>query len=253
MLYQDLPFLERIAAASADGFSGIEFLGAYDQDVHQVRAATVSAGLQQVLFNIPSGNWAAGERGIACLPDRVEEFRAGVADAVEHARILHCPLVNILAGKVPDDLDLDTALDTLADNVGFAARALAPLGVTVLLEAVNTRDVPGFALPTTAHAAALLSRVAAPNTGLQFDVYHAQVMHGDLLTTFHRHREATRHVQIADNPGRHEPGTGEVNYTFLLPALEAAGYDGFIGAEYVPTDAGTAWLRQYTAVPEPAH
>ncbi|WP_255817997.1 TIM barrel protein [Kineococcus sp. TRM81007] len=253
MLYQDLPLIERIAAASADGFSGVEFLGAYDQDVHEVRAATVSAGLQQVLFNVPSGNWAAGERGIACLPDRVEEFREGVADAVEHARILQCPLVNVLAGKVPDDLDVDRALDTLVGNVDFAARALSPLGVTVLVEAVNTRDVPGFALPTTADAAALLARVAAPNTGLQFDVYHAQVMHGDLLTTFNRYRTGIRHVQVADNPGRHEPGTGEVNYTFLLPALKAAGYDGFFGAEYVPTGAGTSWLRQYTAVPEPAH
>ncbi|ABS03624.1 Hydroxypyruvate isomerase [Kineococcus radiotolerans SRS30216 = ATCC BAA-149] len=252
MLYQELPFLERIPAAAADGFTGVEFLGAYDQDVLEVRAALEAAGLRQVLFNVPSGDWAGGERGIACLPERVEEFEEGVARALEHARTLGCSLVNVLAGRVPEGLELDTALETLAENVRFAAHALAPAGVTVLLEAVNTRDVPGFALPTIADAAALLSRVQAPNTGLQFDVYHAQVMRGDLLATFERFRTAIQHVQIADNPGRHEPGTGEVNYSFLLPALRAAGYGGYIGAEYVPTTAGTGWLREFAPVPEPA-
>ena len=211
MLYQDLPFLERISAAAADGFTGVEFMGAYDQDVREVRAALVAAGLRQVLFNVPSGDWAAGERGIACLPDRVTEFREGVARAAEHAPALDCPLVNVLAGRVPDGLDRETALDVLAGNVEFAAEALAPAGVTLLVEAVNTRDVPGFALPTISDAAALLSRVRAPNTGLQFDVYHAQVMRGDLLATFTRFSTSIRNVQVADNPGRHEPGTGEID------------------------------------------
>lgn len=242
MLYQDLPFLDRFAAARTDGFTGVEYVGAYDVPLEDLRAAL--GDLDLVLFNVPSGDWAAGERGIAALPDRVEEFRAGLSQAVVHARELDCPTVNVLAGRAPAGADPALLRATLVDNLRATVDAFAGSEVQVVLEAVNTRDVPGFVVPTMAHADAV-RREVGPGLGLQFDVYHAQVAGGDLLPTYERYAEHVHHVQIADHPGRHEPGTGEIRYEFLLPALQAAGYEGWVGAEYAPTDAGTGWLKAF--------
>ncbi|WP_432543799.1 hydroxypyruvate isomerase family protein [Kineococcus sp. SYSU DK002] len=242
MLYQDLPFLDRFAAARADGFTGVEYVGAYDVPVEDLRAAL--DGSELALFNVPSGDWAAGERGIAALPDRVAEYRAGLPRALEHARALSCPTVNVLAGRAPRGADRARLRATLVDNLRATLEVFAGSGVQVVLEAVNDRDVPGFVVPTMADADEV-RREVGPELGLQFDVYHAQVLRGDLLPTYQRYAEHVHHVQIADHPGRHEPGTGEIRYEFLLPALQAAGYSGWIGAEYVPSEAGTGWLKAF--------
>lgn len=246
MLYQDLGFLDRFAAAAADGFTGVEYVGAYDVPLDDLRAALTRNSLELVLFNVPSGDWAAGERGIAALPARVEEFRDGLPRAVEHARALGCPTVNVLAGRAPAGSDPAELRDTLVQNLRATLAAFEGSGVQVVLEAVNDRDVPGFVLPTMGDAEAVRAEVGGA-LGLQFDVYHAQVLRGDLLNTYVRHAEHVRHVQIADHPGRHEPGTGEIRFEFLLSALEAAGYSGWIGAEYVPAaPTGAAWLKNFT-------
>ncbi|WP_432564004.1 hydroxypyruvate isomerase family protein [Kineococcus sp. SYSU DK003] len=242
MLYQDLPFLDRFAAARADGFTGVEYVGAYDVPLQDLRAAL--GGLELALFNVPSGDWAAGERGIAALPDRVEEFRAGLPRALEHARALKCPTVNVLAGRASQGADPVQLRATLVANLRATLEAFEGSGVQIVLEAVNDRDVPGFVVSTMADADAV-RREVGPGLGLQFDVYHAQVLRGDLLATYQRYAEHVHHVQIADHPGRHEPGTGEIRYEFLLPALQTAGYAGWIGAEYVPTEAGTGWLKAF--------
>jgi len=243
MLYPELPFLERFAAARSDGFTGVEYVGAYDQTLLDLERAL--DGLELALFNVPSGDWAGGERGIAALPDRVEEFRAGLWLAVEHATTLGCPTVNVLAGRATAGSDPEVLRRTLVENLRATVAAFEGTGVQVVLEAVNDRDVPGFVVPTMADADAIRQEV--PGLGLQFDVYHAQVLRGDLLNTYQRYAEQVHHVQIADHPGRHEPGTGEIRFEFLLPALEQAGYTGWIGAEYVPADpAGTRWLKSFT-------
>jgi hydroxypyruvate isomerase len=244
MLYPDLPFLDRFASARADGFGGVEYVGAYDVPLLDLERAL--DGLDLVLFNVPSGDWAAGERGIAALPDRVEEFRAGLPLAVEHATTLGCPTVNVLAGRAPQGSDPALLRRTLVENLRATLAAFEGTGVQVVLEAVNDRDVPGFVVPTMADADEVRQEVGG-SLGLQFDVYHAQVLRGDLLNTYQRYAEHIHHVQIADHPGRHEPGTGEIRFEFLLPALEAAGYTGWVGAEYVPADpAGTRWLKSFT-------
>ncbi|GAA4431857.1 hydroxypyruvate isomerase [Georgenia halophila] len=253
MLYTDRPFLDRFAAAAADGFTGAEFVSPYEQPAAAVAAALREAGLTQVLFNLPAGDWAAGERGIACLPDRVAEFRDGVQRAIEYAHALGCSRLNCLAGIAPAGVSPAEAESTLVANLQHAAPLLADAGITLLVEAVNTRDVPGFAVPTIADAERLRQRVGSPDLALQYDLYHAQIMHGDLLPTYLRHAEHIQHIQIADHPGRHEPGTGEINYAFLLSALYAAGYTGWIGCEYVPTDpAGPSWLTEIIPTTETA-
>jgi hydroxypyruvate isomerase len=246
MLYPDRPFLDRFAAAAADGFAGVEYVSPYEELTGDLAAALADHQLEQVLFNLPAGDWAAGERGIGCLPDRVDEFRAGVDRAIEYATALGCPRVNCLAGLVPPGADAEVLEATLVANLQYAAPRLAAAGVALLLEAVNTRDVPGFAVPTMADADRIRRRADVAGLALQFDVYHAQVLRGDLLPTYQRYAEHIGHIQIADHPGRHEPGTGEINYSFLLPAIDAARYDGWIGCEYVPADpSGPTWLTDY--------
>lgn len=246
MLYTDRPFLERFAAAARDGFTGVEYVSPYEHPPGEVAAALQDAGLEQALFNLPAGDWAAGERGIASVPDRVAEFRAGVDRAIEYAQVLGCPRVNCLAGIAPAGAEHAELERTLVANLQYAAPRLAEAGITLLLEAVNTRDVPCFVVPTIADAERIRQQVGSEHLGLQYDLYHAQIMHGDLLPTYQRHAEHIGHIQIADHPGRHEPGTGEINYAFLLPALAEAGYDGWIGGEYLPADpAGPTWLTAF--------
>ncbi|GLT20653.1 hydroxypyruvate isomerase [Zoogloea oryzae] len=234
-LFLDRPFLDRFAAAAANGFKAVEFHFPYAFPVDEVVDAAHRAAVEVVLFNFPAGDWAAGERGIACLPDRVAEFREGVELAARYAEALACPRVNCLAGRRPDGVDEALLCATLVDNLRHAADAFAPAGRQVLMEPLNTRDTPGFLIDRTAPALAVLDAADRPNQGLQYDIYHAQVMEGDLARTLESALPRIGHIQLADNPGRHQPGTGEINFPFLFRHLKAIGYEGWIGCEYVPT------------------
>jgi len=252
MLYGEYDFLDRFAAARADGFTGVEYLFPYDWSQAALVDALGVNGLQQVVFNLPAGDWEAGERGLACDPDRVGEFQDGVGRALDYAAALDCPQCNCLAGRVPDGVDPDRLAATLVDNLRFAAAAFDRAGRRLLIEPVNTRDVPGFYLTTTAQAVDLVDQVAAANLWLQYDVYHLQIMQGDLTPTFQHLLPRIGHVQIADTPGRHEPGTGEINYPFIFAMLDRVGYAGWVGCEYRPlagTSAGLDWLRPWFEPP----
>jgi hydroxypyruvate isomerase len=247
-LYPELPFLERFAAAAKDGFKAVEYLAPYAETKEIVAATLRQNGLQQALFNVPSGDWAGGERGIACLPDRVEEFRDGVATALDYAAALACPKVNVISGLVAPGADLEALERTLVENLRWAAARCAEAGVKLLVEPINTRDIPGFFLTTTKQAERILEKAAHDNLYIQYDVYHMQVMQGDLIPTYQRLKDRIAHVQIADNPGRNEPGTGEINYGFVLAELDRLGYDGWVGCEYKPkagTSDGLGWMKQY--------
>ncbi len=234
-LFLDRPFLDRFAAAAANGFKAVEFHFPYVFPIDEVVDAARRAAVEVVLFNFPAGDWAAGERGIACLPDRVAEFREGVELATRYAEALACPRVNCLAGRRPAGVDEAVLEATLRDNLRHAADAFAPAERQVLIEPLNTRDTPGFLLDRTAPALAVLDAADRPNLGLQYDIYHAQVMEGDLTRTLESALPRIGHIQLADNPGRHQPGTGEINFPFLFRRLQAIGYGGWIGCEYVPT------------------
>lgn len=247
MLFTEVPFMERFDQARAAGFTGVEYLFPYAWPADEIQRALQRNGLTQVLFNLPPGDWDAGERGIACLPQRTEEFRAGVAQAIEYARVLECRQVNCLAGLRPANLNEDQAWQTLVENVRWAAEQLAPEGMTLCLEAINSRvDMPGFFLDTSASVMRLIEEVDADNVRLQYDIYHMQVMEGDLLRTMACLLPWIGHVQFADNPGRHEPGTGEINFSNVFNALDTMGYTGWLSAEYRPattTTASLGWFR----------
>ncbi|WP_315812590.1 hydroxypyruvate isomerase [Bradyrhizobium sp. SZCCHNR2028] len=252
MLFNELPFVDRFAAAKAAGFSGVEYLFPYDFDKAELREQLARHGLTQVLHNLPAGNWAAGERGIAILPDRVDEFRDGVRRAIEYARALDCRQLNCLVGIAPADSDPRQLNTTLVYNLRFAATALKAQGIKLLIEPINTLDIPGFFLSRTAQALQLISEVESDNLFVQYDIYHMQIMEGDLARTMQKHLARIAHIQLADNPGRHEPGTGEINYAFLFRHLDAIGYPGWIGCEYKPratTAEGLGWLTDRAIVP----
>ncbi|MGJ4938800.1 hydroxypyruvate isomerase [Bradyrhizobium sp. SZCCHNRI1009] len=252
MLFNELPFMERFAAAKAAGFSGVEYLFPYEFDKAELREQLARHGLTQVLHNLPAGNWAAGERGIAILPDRVDDFRDGVRRAIEYARALDCRQLNCLVGIAPDDADPRELNQVLVRNLRFAAIALKAQGIKLLIEPINTPDIPGFFLNRTAQALQLISDVESDNLFVQYDIYHMQIMEGDLARTMQKHLARIAHIQLADNPGRHEPGSGEINYPFLFRHLDAIGYSGWIGCEYKPragTVDGLGWLADYAVVP----
>ncbi len=249
MLFTEYDFLDRFDAAAAAGFGGVEYLGPYDHTPDEVAARLKKNGLSQVLFNLPSGNWAAGERGIAVLPGREEEFCAGVDRAITYAKALGCPQVNCLAGVVPAGADGKAVEDVFVENLKFAAGRLGDAGIRLLIEPINTRDIPGFFLNTTRQALGILDRVGSQNLYIQYDIYHMQIMEGDLARTIEANLPRIAHVQLADNPGRHEPGTGEINYPFLYEFIDRIGYSGWIGAEYKPkagTEAGLGWFREFS-------
>ncbi|APO71883.1 hydroxypyruvate isomerase protein (plasmid) [Rhizobium gallicum] len=250
-LYQNLPFLDRFAAAAKDGFGAVEYLGPYAEPKETVAAVLKASGLKQALFNVPSGDWAGGERGIACLPDRVQDFRDGVALALDYARTLDCRQVNVISGLMLEGADPATLETVLVENLKYAAPRCADAGVKLLIEPINLRDIPGFFLSTTAHAERILEKVGSDNLFIQYDFYHMQIMQGDLIPTFARLKEKIAHVQIADNPGRGEPGTGEINYGVILSELDRLGYDGWVGCEYKPragTSEGLGWMKPYSQV-----
>lgn len=247
MLFTELPFPERFAAAAKAGFRHVEYLFPYAYPAGELRGLLDANGLTQVLFNLPSGDWAAGDRGIAADPGRVAAFRDGVGKALAYAKTLGVTRLNCLAGKVPADRTPEAAFDTLCDNVAFAADALAAEGLTLVIEAINHFDIPGFALSRTDQVMAVLDNVARPNVRMQYDVYHAQREEGELVATLTANLHRIGHIQVADNPGRHQPGTGEINYPFLFAELDRLGYAGFVGLEYVPTPdtlASLAWIKE---------
>lgn len=247
MLFTEQPFLARFAAARAAGFDAVEFLFPYAFSKADVKSALTANNLDLILHNLPAGNWEAGERGIACDPARTEEFRAGVATAIDYATALGCPKLNCLAGIVAPE-NHETARATLIENLKFAAAALHDAGLILLLEPVNTRDIPGFFVNRTGQGLAIIEAVGAPNLLLQYDIYHSQVMEGDLTRTIEANFARIGHLQLADNPGRHEPGTGEINYAHLFRRIDDLGYQGWIGCEYKPatsTEAGLGWMKPY--------
>ncbi len=245
MLFTEEPFIDRFEAAARAGFKAVEFLFPYAHTAQQVRNAALEAGVQIVLHNLPAGDWDAGERGIACLPERVAEFRDGVAKAIDYAQALGVTQLNCLAGKAPAGADPAVLHATLIDNLRYAAGQLGRHGIRLLIEPINTFDIPGFYLHGTQQALDIIDQVGADNLFLQYDIYHMQRMEGELAATLQKHLPRIAHVQLADNPGRHEPGTGEINYRFLFQHLDRIGYGGWIGCEYKPkttTTAGLGWL-----------
>lgn len=248
MLFTERAFLDRFDAAARAGFKGVEYIGPYDHTPDEVASGLKRNGLEQVLFNLPAGNWTGGDRGIAVLPDRVEEFRAGVEKAITYAKALGCGQVNCLAGIAPEGADPRSLEDVFVENLKFAAERLEREGIRLLVEMINSKvDIPGFFLTGTEQALGILERVGSGNLYLQYDIYHMQIMEGDLARTIEKNLGRIAHIQLADNPGRHEPGTGEINYPFLYDFLDRLGYSGWIGAEYKPksdTEAGLGWFRE---------
>lgn len=247
MLFTELPLEARFAAAAEAGFSAVEIQFPYELSPQRLRRALRASDLRLVLHNLPAGDWAAGERGIACHPGRGEEFRDGIARAVEYARHLQCPRVNCLAGIAPAGVDRQEAWETLVGNVRDAASALGRHGLVLLVEAINTFDVPGFLLSDSAAARALRDHCGVDNLRFQFDAYHLRRMEGDLRACLAANRDWIGHVQIADVPGRHEPGTGEIDFPRLFEDLAGCGYDGWVGCEYLPRDgtrAGLVWMER---------
>ncbi len=248
MLFSEVEFPARFAAARRAGFLGVEYLFPYAWPKQTLAAQLRDNGLIQALFNLPAGNWDKGERGIAAIPGREDAFRESVKLAAEYAHALACPTVNCLAGIPDPDGDPARIRATFVSNVRFAAETLKKAGVRLAIEPINNFDIPGFWLNRVALASEIIAEAASDNAFIQFDLYHQQRTGGELVATFRQHRERIAHVQLADNPGRNEPGTGEINYPFVLGELDSSGYAGWIGCEYRPrgdTMAGLSWMAPY--------
>lgn len=250
MLYPQHEFLDRFAAAAADGFEAVEFLFPYDYSATELKQRLSDNGLVQALFNAPPGDWAAGERGIATLPGREDEFRSGFDRALEYAAVLGNTRVHVMAGLLAAESDRARHHSVYLQNLAYAADQAGKAGITVLLEPINTRDMPGFFLNRQDQAQAICKEVGATNLKVQFDCYHCQIVEGDLATTLRRDFDRIGHIQIAGVPDRHEPDQGEVNYPYLFELMDHLGYDGWVGCEYRPkgdTSTGLQWLRDWKA------
>jgi hydroxypyruvate isomerase len=248
MLFNEVDFMQRFRCAKEQGFTAIEYMFPYDYSVQALRGALEENQLTQVLQNLPAGDWAAGERGIACLPGREAEFRDGVGLAVEYARALGCAQINCLIGNPDKSVAQHKTDEIVVANLSYAARELAKANIRLLVEPINKYDMPAFYLQTTRQALELMDWVASPNLFIQYDIYHMQRMEGELAHTMETLLQKIAHIQVADNPGRHEPGTGEINYDYLFRALDKMGYRGWIGCEYKPattTATGLSWIKQY--------
>lgn len=248
MLFNEVDFLDRFERAAKAGFKGVEYSFPYGWSKDQLVNELGKYGLEQVLHNLPAGDWQAGERGIACLPGREGEFQDGVGKAIEYAKALKCPRLNCLVGKKPLGVPSDKVRQIVINNLRFAATALEKVGIRLLIEPLNNLDVSGFYLVRTRDALQLIEEVNHPNLLLQYDAYHMQIMEGNLTKTIQENLGHIAHIQIADNPGRHEPGTGEINFTNLFHSIDEMGYDGWIGCEYVPigkTEEGLQWIKPY--------
>lgn len=250
MLFTEVDFLDRFKAAAQAGFKGVEYLFPYAYGKAELAQRLKDNDLTQVLHNLPAGNWELGERGIACHPNRVSEFEDGVTRAIEYATALGCRTVNCLAGKVPEGVSQADAHKTFVNNLRYAAPKLKAAGIRLLIEPINTFDIPGFFLSRTDQALSIIHEVGSDNLALQYDIYHAQRMEGELANTISAHLDQIGHIQLADNPGRNEPGTGEINYAWLLRHIDQVGYRGWIGCEYKPaatTQDGLGWIHTLTA------
>ncbi|MEA2381162.1 MAG: hydroxypyruvate isomerase [Solirubrobacteraceae bacterium] len=251
ILFKDAPFLERFERAAAAGFPAVEFWWPAGEALADVEAAIRDAGLQVALFNFDGGEMAAGDRGLLSDPDRAHQFRENVPVALDLAQRIGCERLNALVGLERSPAERDAQLDLAARNVAWAADQAAPLGIDVTIEAINTFDNGPYLVPTTRRAAAFADRVGRPNVRLQYDAFHMQRMEGNLVATITEQVDRIAHIQIADSPGRGEPGTGEINYPFVLDAIDALGYDGWIGLEYNPTTATTeeslGWMPERSA------
>jgi hydroxypyruvate isomerase len=248
MTFNEVPFLERFAAARGEGFEAVEFLFPYSYEKRQLADVVGAAGMKVALFNMPPGSWDGGDRGLAIEAARSGEFQDGVGAAIAYAKELGCDRVHCMAGIRPAGADEARLRETYVANLKFAAAELRKHGLGLLIEAINTRDMPGYYLSTTRQAFDVIRDVGAPNLSFQFDIYHVQVMEGDLTPKLERHIAQIGHMQLADTPGRHEPGTGEINYEFLFQRIDAIGYTGWIGCEYRPattTRAGLGWARRW--------
>ncbi len=248
MLFTEVDFLDRFAKAAENGFTAVEYMFPYDWEADQLQELLQKNDLKQVLFNLPVDEWSSGSRGIACLPGRESEFQENVGRAVRYAKKLQCPRINCLVGLTPDGAAPDQIQRTLVDNLRYAAEEFAKEQITLLVEALNSRDIPGFHLVGSRESVELIEAVGSSNIKFQYDIYHMQRMEGELINTITGLKEVIGHIQLADNPGRHEPGSGEINFANLFKAIDAAGYDGWVGCEYIPaatTEAGLGWLAEY--------
>lgn len=249
LLFPQLPFPERFAAAAKAGFRYVEYQFPYAfGSAKEIAAGARAAGVEVVLHNLPAGDAAKGDRGIGCQPERMHEFREGVERAIEYAMAAGCPRLNTLAGIAPAGVPREKARETLVENLRFAAAKCAAAGLTLLTEPCNTRTIPGFLLNTSKDGIDVMDAVGAANLKLQYDVFHMQIVEGDLAKTIERLLPRIGHIQIADVPGRNEPGSGEINFDWLLPHIDALGYQGWIGAEYIPkgdTVEGLKWAAPY--------
>ncbi len=247
-MFTETDFLSRFERAERAGFKGVECMFPYEWDNGIIAEKLNRHGLEIVLHNLPAGNWAGGDRGIACIPDRVGEFQNSVGQAIEYAKVLKCPRLNCMAGLNPKGIPSEKVWQTLVDNLRFAAIALEKEGIHLMVEPLNEQDTPGFYLTHTRQAIELMREVNHPNIWLQYDIYHMQVMEGNLTKAIRDNIAKIGHMQLADNPGRHEPGTGEINFTNLFRFIDEAGYTGWIGCEYKPagvTADGLKWLKSY--------
>ena len=256
MLYPELDFLDRFAAAAQDGFKAVEYLFPYAYESREIAARLTAHNLQQVLFNAPPGDWQAGERGLACLPGREAEFQSGISRALDYAAALHCPRIHIMAGLLPAGSLRETHHTTYVKQLRWAALEAAKQGVDVLIEPINTRDIPRFFLNRQDHAHEVVEAVGASNLKVQMDLYHCQIVEGDVAMKLRQYLPTGRvgHIQIAGVPQRNEPDAGELNYPYLFSLLDELGYAGWVGCEYRPatgmqsggTSAGLDWLEPYT-------
>ncbi len=261
MMYAELSFLDRFEAAAADGFEAVEFLFPYEHEAQKLAHCLAGSGLKQVLFNSPPGDWAAGERGLACIPGREDEFRRGIESALQYSKALQCPRLHVLAGCRPAGLSMDKLRTTYVANIRAAAEMAAPAGVTVMIEPINTRDIPGFFLNRQEDAHALVAEIGADNVAVQMDLYHCQIVEGDVAMKIRKWLPTGRvgHFQIAGVPERHEPDVGELNYEYLFGVIDEVsaqcGWEGWVGCEYRPargtapeaTRDGLGWLKRYRA------
>ena len=248
MMFNEVPFLDRFAAAAKQGFQGVEFLFPYEHPAGEIRQRLRDSGLTQALFNMPPGDWGKGERGIASLPGRQAEFRDGVKRALDYAGTLECKLVHCMAGIVPAGVSLVTAGAVYAANLAWAAEQGAAAGVKLVIEPINHRDMPGYFLNTQAQGAAVVEAIGRDRLGLQFDVYHVQITEGDITKRMEQYMPVIAHMQIADVPARNEPGTGEIGWGFVFRRMDELGYQGWVGSEYRPageTVSGLGWRQKF--------
>jgi len=250
MMFTEVPFLDRFKLAANAGFSAVEYLFPYAHPAEEIAERLDQFALTQALFNLPPGDWDGGDRGIAGHPGREYEFKASVETALSYAKTLGCKTLHCMAGITARGVDRDTAWACYIANVRYAAEQAQTLGITIVLEPINSRDMPGYLLAMTHDARKAIESVGASNLGLQLDFYHCQIMEGDLAVHLRENQDITRHIQIAGVPERHEPDVGEINYPYLFSQIDALGYDGFVGCEYRPrgkTEDGLGWFAQYQA------